>query len=123
TDPTELFGLPGSAALSAAEKRDYDQRFAARQLLFCSPRSTSSSITSLRPVPLAAQPRRPLLPPCFPFRAAFPAARKRRDSKQRNPITQVIFKKIAKKTGAVTAPVSSSLAYPFAPACRRQKPQ
>ncbi|QHE10357.1 hypothetical protein [Burkholderia glumae] len=64
-----------------------------------------------------------ILPPCFPFRAAFPAARKRRDSKQRNPITQVIFKKIAKKTGAVTAPVSSSLAYPFAPACRRQKPQ
>ncbi|NVE22946.1 hypothetical protein [Burkholderia glumae] len=66
TDPTELFGFPGSAALSAAEKRDYDQRFAARQLLFCSPRSTSSLITSLRPGPLAAQLRRLASPTSLP---------------------------------------------------------
>ncbi|WP_208451559.1 hypothetical protein, partial [Burkholderia gladioli] len=33
-------GFFSSAAFSAAEKRDYDQHFAARQLLFSAPRST-----------------------------------------------------------------------------------
>ncbi|WP_407853003.1 hypothetical protein [Burkholderia gladioli] len=94
-------GFFSSAAFSAAEKRDYDQHFAARQLLFFSAaintlRRSLLSQTSQLPIQPSAQP----IQPCFPFRTAFPLARKRRDSKQALAGTQVFFKSFVKKIRA-----------------------
>ncbi|WP_208455480.1 hypothetical protein, partial [Burkholderia gladioli] len=98
-------GFFSSAAFSAAEKRDYDQHFAARQLLFFSAaintlRRSLLSQTSQLPIQPSAQP----IQPCFPFRTAFPLARKRRDSKQRIAFLQAFSQRICMKGAARAAP-------------------
>ncbi|WP_246795494.1 hypothetical protein, partial [Burkholderia perseverans] len=62
---TKLTGLAGflsGAAFSAAEKRDYDQRFAARQLLFSRCDQQPALIISLRQNQQAADFRRCVRP-------------------------------------------------------------
>ncbi|HIE5996904.1 TPA: hypothetical protein ACXN34_002841, partial [Burkholderia cepacia] len=85
------FVFPGSAAFSAAEKRDYEPCFAARQQLFTLHRCDCG-------VQLPSPAARPTLQHTTSFaslsRAAFPLARKRRDSKHPLPTAQGVSQKI-----------------------------
>ncbi|MBU9212117.1 hypothetical protein, partial [Burkholderia multivorans] len=94
----EQIVLLSSAALSAAEKRDYEHCFAARQQLFftTSLRLRGSSSFVGRVLYAAARLRLR-----FPSRTAFPLARKRRDSMQPTSNTQAVCENIFKSFRAL----------------------
>ncbi|MCR4467222.1 hypothetical protein, partial [Burkholderia sp. SCN-KJ] len=85
------FVLLSSAAFSAAEKRDYEPSFSVRQQLFNYFVATAGVQLRVRRGSYNPPSTAPL--PFFP-RAAFPLARKRRDSKHLPAIAQGVSRKI-----------------------------
>ncbi|WP_446901387.1 hypothetical protein, partial [Burkholderia sp. YIM B11467] len=79
-----------SAAFSAAEKRDYEPCFAARQQLFNCFVATAGFIFECCQGSLPPHPNRT----ASLVRAAFPLARKRRDSMHPTPFAQGVSQKI-----------------------------
>ncbi|MDR8885217.1 hypothetical protein FEP63_00856 [Burkholderia multivorans] len=100
----EQIVLLSSAALSAAEKRDYEHCFAARQQLFYYIVATAGFFFLRRAGAHAAAHVRLR----FPFRAAFPLARKRRDSMHPTSNAQAVCENIFKRRdGPQRLPASS----------------
>ncbi|MBU9251473.1 hypothetical protein KTD14_18595, partial [Burkholderia multivorans] len=99
----EQIVLLSSAALSAAEKRDYEHCFAARQQLFHYIVATARFFFLRR----AGAHTTAHVRLRFPFRAAFPLARKRRDSMHPTPNAQAVCENIFKSHRALPRTVAS----------------